>query len=162
MKKKQFASAVIIMTMFFLVFTASGLTAEESEPAILKKGPVPHKGIEFLGTNAITSYYGEYSYKGETVRLYYTDETVFLSEDWHEGGCKGLDVFFLNDSGGDKQSNEQVVAYRDKNGWTAFLAFSPGNEDICGFIQTYVGRQNYFLNIAREKNTFSFPAILEF
>jgi hypothetical protein len=46
-------------------------------------------------------------------------------------------------------------------GWTAFLSFADENSGICRFMEIYIRRQTYFINLSRDKSVFSFPAILE-
>jgi len=144
-----------VLILFLLV--SSSLFAEEAEPAILLRGPVPHLGIEFLDTNAIPSYYGEYQYDGGRVRIYFTSENIVLSEEWVVLDCSLSGVFEHS-----KDDGRIDLVYMDRRDWTAFFSFEAGTDDVCGFIESYRKRQNYFLNIARDKSGFSFPAILEF
>ena len=151
------------MKKLFLVFAlflslVSPLFAAGDEPAVLRMGPVSHNGIEFLGMNVIPSYYGEYDYQGRTVRLYYTVSPIVLSGRWAESDCRRAGLLELTER---TSGDESVFAYSDSRGWTAFLAFPHDADFICGFIDKYISRQNYFLNIARDKSVFSFPAILE-
>lgn len=141
--------------MFSFLIIAGGFAADD-EPAILLKGPVPHDGIEFLGANAIPSYYGEYKYDGGSIRIYYTDEHIVLSDEWTAADC-GISGLLMRTA----DDERQTAAYTDKKGWTAFLSFEAGTEYICSFIESYRKRQNYFLNIAKDKSIFSFPAILD-
>lgn len=145
-------AAIIIL----LISVLSILSAEAGDPAILARGPVLHEGIEFLGVNAIPAQYGEYRYGDDIITVYFTVEEIFLSEKWTAGSCgiPGLMQFT------DKQGRI-VAAYKDKKEWTAFLSFKADADYVCGFIEAYRSRQNYFLNIARDKTLFSFPAFLE-
>lgn len=143
--------------LIFSILCTTVLYAENSGPAILAKGPVPHEGIEFLGVNAIQSQYGEYSYDKDKVIVYYTTEEIFFSEKWTSSDCS----LFLTMQR-DYKSNRRVVSYTDRRGWTAFFSFQIDSDYICSFIAVYRSRQNYFLNISRDKTVFSFPAILEF
>ncbi|HAK45273.1 MAG TPA: hypothetical protein DCO79_05065 [Spirochaeta sp.] len=150
MKKIFLFICLLFLPLFFL-------SADEEHPAILVRGPLPHDGIEYLGVNAISSQYGEYLYEDDSVPVYFTTEEIFLSSDWIKSDCgiEGLYKF-------DKSADNTIAAYVDRKGWTAFLSFKQEAAYICEFIEEYRGRQNYFLNIAREDIGFSFPALLEF
>ncbi len=144
----------VLSVFFFLIIVSA--SADEAEPAILVKGPIRHQGIEFIGTNAISSYYGEYEYKDHTIRIYFTDENIILSDVWKASECRisGLLV-------GTGDENRINMVYQDKKGWTAFFSFDAESEYVCAFVGSYRTRQNYFINIARDKTFFSFPAILD-
>jgi hypothetical protein len=147
-------SAAIIIIFLFTVLSV--LPAEDAEPAILARGPIFHRGIEFLGVNAIPSQYGEYRYGDELITVYYTVEEIFLSKNWLSTDCAVPGLMQLKEG-----NNRIVIAYTDKKEWTAFLSFTAGADYICRFVEAYRNRQNYFLNIARDKTVFSFPALLE-
>ena len=148
----------IMPAVFFIFAAIPVLTAQQSQTAVLEKGPVYHRGIEFLGMNAIQSWYGEYSAKEDLIIIYYTDSEIVLSGDWEAGGC-GIDGSF---SGGTAADGRPRAAYRDPRGWTAFFSYTMGQQEFCSFLGVYISRQNYFINIVRDKSLFSFPAVIEF
>ncbi len=150
----------VISLIIIILFSCAGhIFAEDSDNiAVLTRGPVYHEGIEFLEVNALPSRYGEYRVGAGTVRIYYTEEPIFFSEDWKRTACTS-ESYLLLDSGSPEISGI-VAAVEDERGWTAFLEFSEPSI-ICSFIKMYRSRQNYFNNISRDKNSFSFPAILE-
>ena len=139
----------------FLIYAAAA-SAEEL-PALLHEGPVPHLGIEFLGVNAIPSYYGEYFYGERLIRVYFTKSDIFLTDDWSAFKCGAGEAYTLNGY----PSGEDVYFYRDRRGWMLFLAFEKEADYVCRFIEIYASRQNYFINIARDDTAFSMPAVLE-
>lgn len=145
-----------VLLLFYILFT-SALYAVDSNPAILAKGPLAHKGIEFLGVNVLESQYGEYRYGEDVIIVYYTTEDIFLSDKWTSLDCSGVEAVQMN-----LNDEQRIVSFTDKKGWTAFLSFSIEAEYVCSFLEVYQRRQNYFLNIARDKTVFSFPAVLEF
>jgi len=145
-----------ILLLFFFIFCTAFLYAETAEPAILARGPVQHEGIEFLGVNAIPSQYGEYHYNNDEIIVYYTTEEIFFSDKWNSGDCSLLGLRQQ-----DYMDDRRLVSYSDKKGWTVILSFDNDAEYICSFLAAYKSRQNYFLNIARDKTVFSFPALLE-
>ncbi|MDC7124731.1 MAG: hypothetical protein PQJ46_04140 [Spirochaetales bacterium] len=149
MKKRIFVIIYILSVAF--------LFAEETEPAILARGPIACNGIEYLGLNTIEATYGVYEYKNDTIRIYFTQKEIVLSDVWTSFSCsvKGL-KYRISDDG------LKVIEYTDKNGWSAFVSFKPEAEYVCDFLKKYISRQNYFINLAHDKDTFSFPAILEF
>ena len=145
-----------ILISIIILLAASGAVADEAEgPSILKKGPVYHEGIEFLGVNALPAWYGEYSYDGGVVRVYFTREEVVLSDEWKDGACGTGGMFSTVRNG------VPVTAYMVPGGWTAFLSFPDENAEICRFMEIYIRRQTYFINLSRDKSVFSFPAVLE-
>ncbi|MDC7228299.1 MAG: hypothetical protein PQJ61_16170 [Spirochaetales bacterium] len=143
----------ILLLILFLTFPVS---ASDEEPAILVRGPIPHRGIEYLGVNAIDSQYGEYVYDEHRIYLYYTDEPIVLSVSWEKAECgiEGLSRLVVSDA-------QPVYSYTDSKGWTVFFSFDEDSGYICRFIEQYRSRQNYFLNIARDEIGFSFPALLD-
>jgi major membrane immunogen (membrane-anchored lipoprotein) len=150
--KLKLKLALIILLLLLIIHSA---VAEDSGPAILLRGPVPHEGIEFIGANAIPSYYGEYKFQGGIVRTYFTTEEIILSDSWKTSEC-GVPKMFIRDGEGRIES-----VYTDRRGWTVFMSFESSSKNICQFIDSYRERQNYFLNIAKDKSVFSFPAILD-
>ncbi len=149
--------AAVTIFILYLLFPVICVSAEDAGPAVLARGPVSQDGIEYLGVNTVLSRYGEYRYGDDLIKIYYTDENIFLSDEWVENGCAD-GIRKLEQPVDDKVV---VMVYSDRKGWHAFLSFPRNAEYICGFIKSYISRQNYFLNIARDKSAFSFPALLE-
>ena len=139
-----------------LLFPLFTIAAQDADPAVLVRGPLPHDGIEYLGVNVIPSSYGEYIYNDSLISVYFTFEEVFLSEEWAASECGIAGASMLK-----SEDQQLIIAYSDRRGWTAFLSFEPGFESACGFLDKYISRQNYFLNLARDTADFSFPAFLE-
>lgn len=148
-------SAYILVIMLI----ASPVFTEDADPAVLLRGPVRHQGIEFLGVNAIDSEYGEYSYQGDIITVYYTEELIVLDESWTTADCEIPGLKIKNSGDSSEPDKLLVFAYSDPKDWTAFLSFSAESDYACNFIAQYRLRQNYFINIARG-DVFSFPAIL--
>ena len=148
---KQYAAFLIMF------LTAAALYAENDAPAVLAKGPIPHEGIEYLGVNVIPNEYAEYNFNGDVITIYFTYEQIFLSDSWTASMC---DIAGLQRLSSPPDEDRSILVYSDKKGWYAFFSFPETADYICGFISEYRNRQNYFINIARDKDLFSFPAIL--
>ena len=147
---------IFYFILLLLLLPFFNLQAEEFGRAVLVKGPLPHNGIEYIGVNQIPSQYGEYDYNGERISVYFTREDIFLSENWINSDCSLSGIHRLN-----TESEFSVFVYVDERGWAAFFAFPGSFDNVCEFIGKYRSRQNYFINISRDENEFSFPAFLE-
>ena len=149
MKFRVFVIVLAVIPFF-------SLTADDG-PAVLARGPVYHEGIEYLGVNALPAEYAEYAYNDDIITVYFTYETIVLPASIENAECSVSNLYALVS---ESQKDRKVYVYMDDKGWSAFLAFPEESEYSCRFIEAYINRQNYFNNISRDENLFSFPAVL--
>jgi len=144
--------------LFFIFISGSRVHAQEddAEPAILLSGPRTVKGIDFLPPNAVSAEYGVYSFRENRVAVYFVREEVYLPGDTAPLICGSYSLSEL------EGTNLRIFLYEDEAGWKVFISFEKVPEDPCLFIGAFLRRFRYFLGIAKDESSVSFPAVLEY
>ena len=137
---------------------AEGEEQEEPEVGLLTKGPEFRRGISILYPNAIPSFYGEYTYKDLTIRVFYTEEPIAVRDSWESYPCAGTPLSRL------PGRRDLVLYYEDDREWKVFFVFPPRVEedDPCIFIGVFLARLGYFLGITGDERIVPLPAVLRF
>ena len=85
------------LLLLVLLLTAASLLYAQEEPALLMKGPLRLRTIEFLAPNALVAYEGFYRYEEEEIRVIFTGDPLLQSGDWLPLYCGKLQLFKLPD-----------------------------------------------------------------
>jgi len=128
--------------------------AAGSTPAILERGPLPGKGIPFLEKNAIQHFYGEYTYDGLPIRIWYTREPL-LAPGAKPFSCRKLPLVTL------AEGETLALLFSNEKEFMIFQ-FEKGFSRPCDFISAFLSRLAYFQGITEEGDDVPFPAIIEF
>lgn len=123
--------------------------------AILRRGPLPGKGIPNLYPNAIGFYYGLYEYKSFPLEVYYSAGNVFPSQSWAPFICGQYTLLQVPVKTG------WYLFYEAGAGWVVFLKGNSEEGLLCPFIEIFLKRLTYFMGISRENVVVPFPAVLE-
>ncbi|MBN2050788.1 MAG: hypothetical protein JW760_10115 [Spirochaetales bacterium] len=133
---------------------SAGLPAEET--GVLKRGPIETQGIPLLPRNAHHSYFGEYVYRGETLKVYVTFTEIFRPETWKRSDCDVYETYLVP-----SEQGETVYVYRNDGGWTLVAGF-PSSGEHCRFLNELIRKLIYFQGVSGGNRSFSFPAVLTF
>ncbi|MBT3275896.1 MAG: hypothetical protein HN368_22295 [Spirochaetales bacterium] len=123
--------------------------------AVLETGPNPGRGILMLSSNVLEFHEGRYIDGGTVLRVQYTQEQVFIPEDWVSTRCTGELLHFILDDG------TLHYAYISEDAWAVFFSVPISYESPCSFIVIFLQRLRYFKSVSEESAPVPFPAVLE-
>jgi hypothetical protein len=123
--------------------------------AVLVRGTIPVSGLDFFPTNALPAYEGEYRFRNDSIRIWFTREVLFFSSEWaprRYGELPG----FESTSG-----SRRIFAFREAGGYYLIIDFPENAAWISSFITVFRARFDFFLQSAKSDAEISFPAIIE-
>ncbi len=160
---------MMIMVVLFLYLVTFVPVAEaqsaapdrnESDIAILVRGPVKSMGFPLLYPNAIETWSGYYRYLELEVVVSFTREDILLPEEWEAAVCSEIDGFSPDDLSFFYKDNDwSLLFYFPENNNTADTDFITPD---CLFISKFITRLKYFLRNAPLHEPPLLPAIIEF
>ncbi len=124
----------------------------------LDVGPVPARGLLFLPVNVIDHFRGEYSDPDydEPITVYYTREPIPVLPSWLRRPCPTAELLVV-----EREEKSTVVYLENDRRWNLFIRFPTAYEDTCGFVDAFVNRFIYFLEVVDDDTVPPFPAVLE-
>jgi hypothetical protein len=140
-----------------LLLIAQEADEPDEEVSVLLRGPIRRKGLPYIYPNALTTYFGEYDFRGEMVTLFYAEGNVVPDEEWEPFVCTNTRLFVIPGGSG------TTLFYRNSAGWVVIFSVPEGarsGADICPFITVFLDRFTYFRGISRQSGAVSFPAVL--
>lgn len=125
------------------------------ERAVLETGPELRRGLIFLPVNVLDHYWGEYSVGDGRIVVYFTRGHVSPYPDWPEAACASR-VLLRVDANVDRETLFLVHA----ESWHLFVEAPVEFESTCAFVDAFVRRFRYFLEVGDREFPPPFPAIL--
>lgn len=123
----------------------------ETEIAVLVKGPVENRGFPLIYPNAIKLWSGYYRYLKSEVVVSFTRKNILLPAEWEHFVCDKIEGF---------SPAEDSFFYTDKD-WSVLFQFSKEQQVDCSFINIFIIRLKYFLRDTSSDSPPLLPAILE-
>jgi hypothetical protein len=133
--------------------SASNITSdiEDTDIAILVRGPVASKGFPLIYPNAIEVWFGYYRYLEEEIVVSFTRETIMISGEWENMGCDKIEGYLPDNKS----------FFYNNNDWSLLFQFPEQDLIDCDFISIFIIRLKYFLRDASPLSPPLLPAILE-
>ncbi len=140
------------------VFSNSNIGAQtvsternETEMAILVRGPVESMSFPLIYPNAMEYWTGFYRYLESEIIVSFIRRDILLPNDWESLSCNKLKGF---------SPDKESYFYKDSE-WSVLFQFAPGVPLDCVFINTFITRLKYFLRDTPLQAPPLLPAILE-
>jgi len=145
-----------------LIFTAISVDAQSSaststfnientDIAILVRGPVASRGFPLIYPNAINVWLGYYRYLEEEIVVSFTRESIMISGEWDNMVCDKIKGYL---------PDNKSFFYNDDD-WSLLFQFSEQDLIDCDFISIFIIRLKYFLRDVSPLSPPLLPAILE-
>lgn len=160
----QIARLRRVLPALLLLASALGAGAEQ---AILQRGPLPVRGIEFLPPNVLPAFRAEYLAGELRVTVLFTREPLVLPTGWPRTRCGPL---FLRQVPTDSGLTLCWSGPLLEGEAPAYLFFSfeeepdggPDGGGACGWVEAFLPRFQRLLAYTSGSADLPFPAILEF
>ncbi len=148
-----------VAAILLMLISVSPCMAQERDPAgraVLESGPTPGKGLFFLPVNVIEFYGGEYIADESTITVYFTMTDIATFPSWIDFACDPLEPLIVER---DEDGTLIYIGYQDQ--WSVFARIPNTYEHACRFLEVFINRLRYFLEVGGTQGVPPLPAILE-
>jgi len=141
----------------------ASVDAASQKRCVLKRGPFRSRGIPFLAPNLIVYWSGEYTLNSESIRAYFTVDSVQVQPSWLPHRCG---PYQLEEVSNGRADGKVIYYYRSTSNWSLFFELPATISDACPFVQTFIERFVYFRSSLSQDGSYAspdavpFPAIL--
>ncbi len=129
-------------------------TPAEADLAILLRGPVDTRGIDFLGPNTIPGLLAIYRMTDSKIEVTFTRSKIVAAKAWAKVRCVKWELYELSD-------DEMRTLYYGEDQYSLFLRFPFELDRWCVFSDSFLTKFRRLLGLAKSERDVPFPAIVE-